>query len=445
MALNFHKTRTASKLNKQHLDLAIKAYSRVWRLMLPALGINKRLKDGFSHRMLSSALPAADLWIQAASAGEAYLAWSLVENLKLPYPCRILATTNTRQGMEILEKAKEKLSKDDGKHTLMCKWFPFDQPEIMDMAVKQISPDLVVLLETEIWPGLLNALAKNSRPAWIINGRMTRKSFSRYWYIKNFLHLLRPEGVLAISKPDADRFAALFGKDIVKQMPNIKFDRLQTGKDLKKQNPLDSIIPRESKFLVMGSIRQQEETAALKMIRHVINMHPQVITGLFPRHMHRTEAWQAHLAQSGLPWTLRSRIENHAKPGQVILWDTFGELSDAYKSAHAVFVGGSIEPLGGQNFLEPLACGIRPVTGPYWDNFFWVGEDIFNQKLVFRESTWLNAAKRLADQLYNPENPAEVMDLASQYICARQGGTRQACIVIESCLKKAWKQRSKYE
>jgi hypothetical protein len=147
MALNFHKTRTASKLNKQHLDLAIKAYSRVWRLMLPALGINKRLKDGFSHRMLSSALPAADLWIQAASAGEAYLAWSLVENLKLPYPCRILATTNTRQGMEILEKAKEKLSKDDGKHTLMCKWFPFDQPEIMDMAVKQISPDLVVLLE----------------------------------------------------------------------------------------------------------------------------------------------------------------------------------------------------------------------------------------------------------------------------------------------------------
>lgn len=421
-------------LNKRYLDIAIKAYNEAWRLVLPAMRLNARLKDGYDHRILTCCLPEADLWIQAASAGEAYLALSLVENLQLPDSSRILATTNTRQGMEILCKAETRIRQAGRTSALVCRWFPFDQPAIMKKAVGQVSPKLVVLLETEIWPGLLHALKEKSCPVWILNGRMTEKSFSRYCRIRKFLYPLSPRGVLAISETDAKRFSGLFGKSIVKQMPNIKFDRLLAGKISEHKNPISQLIPSSAKFLVLGSIRREEEGRTVKLLKKILRHHPDVITGLFPRHMHRIDSWKSLLSKAGLFWGLRSGLQNKPQPGQVILWDTFGELSDAYQAAGAVFVGGSLEPLGGQNFLEPLVCGVRPVIGPYWDNFFWVGEDIFRQGLVFRESSWQSAAGRLIQQIHNNPDREETRHLAQKYISARQGGTRQACRLIEACL-----------
>ncbi len=77
--------------------------------------------------------------------------------------------------------------------------------------------------------------------------------------------------------------------------------------------------------------------------------------------MNRLDAWQEYLIQAGRPWVMRSHVNGAVNSGTVILWDTFGELRDAYAVAKAAFVGGGLAPLGGQNFLEPLACG-----GPLW-------------------------------------------------------------------------------
>ncbi|MFW6334808.1 MAG: 3-deoxy-D-manno-octulosonic acid transferase [Desulfosalsimonas sp.] len=425
-------------MNETGLKIAVKIYDTAWRAFMPALRISSRLKEGYDGRSLAADLPSADLWIQAASGGEAYLAWSLLSALSPPVHTRVLVTTNTAQGMEILAKAALSLSANNPAITMVAAWFPFDRPSVMKKAVCRVSPRLVVFLETEIWPGLLYALKSAGRPALIINGRLTEKSFSRYRKGRRLLRMLRPEGVLSISAADAERFAELFGKDIVSEMPNIKFDKLPAEPPPEQVRGLPEILPEKSKFLVLGSIRRQEETQIKKLLQHVRLHHPDVITGLFPRHLHRLEHWKREMNRMGIHWVLRSRLKSPAEQGSVVLWDTFGELSQAYWAASSVFVGGSLRPLGGQNFLEPLICGCQPVTGPFWDNFFWVGEEIFSQGLVLRESNWQAAARRLVEQMQSPPDRGKIREKAVQYISARQGGTQKACWVIEKYLAKGY-------
>ncbi|MCF8026215.1 MAG: 3-deoxy-D-manno-octulosonic acid transferase [Desulfobacteraceae bacterium] len=425
-------------MNQTGLKIAVKIYDAAWGGIIPALRLSSRLKDGYAGRCLAADPPAADLWIQAASGGEAYLAWSLLSTLKPRQPVRALVTTNTRQGMDILEKAAADIDSSGSAITLIPGWFPFDRPSLTEKAVRKINPKLVVLLETEIWPGLLYALKVSNVPAWIINGRITEKSFSLYRRGRNLLSMLRPEGVLAVSAADAAWFARLFGENIVFEMPNMKFDRLSTTGSSDQGRSLSLILGSEAKFLVLGSIRKQEEKRIKKLIRQVHSYHPDIITGLFPRHMHRLDYWKRELTRMGLAWTLRSDLKPPAKAGSVILWDKFGELSEAYWEADAVFVGGSIAPLGGQNFLEPLICGCRPVIGPYWENFYWVGETIFHHGLVLKENNWQSAAQRLIEQLHKPEDKKEIREKAIGYIQARQGGTKKACQIIEKRLSGAY-------
>ena len=94
-----------------------------------------------------------------------------------------------------------------------------------------------------------------------------------------------------------------------------------------------------------------------------------------------------------------------AVKGSVILWDTFGELVHAYKYADAAFLGGSLAPLGGQNFLEALNCGVIPVTGPFWDNFSWVGSEIVNEGLLRVAEDWRGVSDALVEIMENPSLP----------------------------------------
>jgi 3-deoxy-D-manno-octulosonic-acid transferase len=394
---------------------------------MPLLRLNSRLADGFDQRRLSRGLPRARVWIQAASAGEAYLTREICRSLSAGRPESILATSNTRQGLEILNGIPP-----SGTREIHTTYFPFDAPSLMARAVNQVRPDVMVLLETEIWPGLLSALKKKEVPILIINGRLSAKSLKRYLMWPALRHL-RPDRILAISEPDADRFRTLFGPDGVEIMPNIKFDRININSALTGVS-LENLLG-STRVAVLGSVRKEEEPQAEKMICRIFEQCPEAVVALFPRHLHRIESWKKRLARMAAPWALRSRTDGPVLPGSVVLWDTFGELSAAYAAAHAVFVGGSLAPLGGQNFIEPLICGLRPVIGPSWEDFAWVGRNIFHQGLVRIGADWQEAADFLIQDLKFPAKRADVRALADQYVRERRGGTDQACQVIDTFIK----------
>jgi 3-deoxy-D-manno-octulosonic-acid transferase len=185
-------------------------------------------------------------------------------------------------------------------------------------------------------------------------------------------------------------------------------------------------------------VRQPEEDAVGKIILKLRHRHPDAVIALFPRHLHRLEAWTSFFKAQRLPWCLRSKVDQTVGAGSVVLWDTFGELSHAYRLATAAFVGGSLAPLGGQNFLEPLICGIRPVIGPYWETFQWVGEEIMNLGLVRIVDDWQEAATTLSADMAQPAPAEDIRRQARRYIQGRQGGTAMACALIREYLEKSF-------
>jgi 3-deoxy-D-manno-octulosonic-acid transferase len=211
-------------------------------------------------------------------------------------------------------------------------------------------------------------------------------------------------------------------------MPNLKFDRMGAlaGKS-RSDNPLREIIASKTRFVVLGSVREEEESAVAGLAARLHRKAPDAVIGLFPRHMERIEAWKELLDQQGIPWKLRSEQTGPAEPGTTLLWDAFGELVPAYALARTAFVGGSLAPLGGQNFLEPLTCGIIPVTGPSLHNFAWVGTGIFDSDLAVRADDADGVCQALLRLLDNPPRPADVKKTVRQYIRSRRGGAKTVC------------------
>ncbi|HBG20388.1 MAG TPA: 3-deoxy-D-manno-octulosonic acid transferase, partial [Desulfobulbaceae bacterium] len=123
----------------------------------------------------------------------------------------------------------------------------------------------------------------------------------------------------------------------------------------------------------------------------------------------------------------RSRATGRSLPGTVIVWDIFGELAGAYGLASATFVGGSLLNLGGQNFLEPLVFGLKPIIGPYWKNFAWVGRDIVAAGLVREVADEHELAQALLATIDEPGTRADVIEQVHTFFAPRKGGTEQVC------------------
>jgi 3-deoxy-D-manno-octulosonic-acid transferase len=293
----------------------------------------------------------------------------------------------------------------------------------------------MVLLESEIWPGLLRALKSRHCSIIIVNGRITDRSLRRYRLWPSIWQTLRPDKILAVSPADADRFGKLFGPDKVEIMANIKFDRtapLESGTG--DHNRLKAILPPGIPFVVLASVRRAEESKVSQIIDEIIHIRPQTVIGLFPRHIQRLAFWQDALTRMAIPWTLRSSTYDVVPAGTVVLWDTFGELVPAYRLAQSAFVGGSLAPLGGQNFLEALVSGVVPVIGPSWQNFAWVGQEIIEAGLLRIASDCRQVAALILKDLNCPPNRDKIAGDALGFIKARQGGTAQACRQIEAML-----------
>jgi 3-deoxy-D-manno-octulosonic-acid transferase len=450
----------------------LKIYNILWQAALPFLKKSKRLEPSFPKQVTANHFEKADIWIQAASAGEAFIAVSLLTSLKPKQKTKVLITATTSQGLEILESGllKNKISSNIN---YCLEWFPFDMPNTIQAAVSRVNPRVMVLLETEIWPALLYYLKENQTRIFIINARLSNKSARHYKLTRFLWSLLSPDHILAISPSDARKYARVFKRAKITTMPNIKFDLMETDPgDNGSINAIKDLIPKKLPLSILASIRRQEEKQVINILHCLVTKYPSQVVAIFPRHMHRIDAWKKKLNQKGLSFQLRSNLlksdlvrSNLLKsdlvksnlvgsshpvttdpininpittglettpviaPG-IILWDTFGELRAAYGLACTVFVGGSLKPLGGQNFIEPAAQGPHVVTGPYLNDFTWVGKDIFRQEIVTRCNNWQAVAQTMVSQLNMPMEKSRLRQKALDYIQKKRGGTKIACQII---------------
>jgi 3-deoxy-D-manno-octulosonic-acid transferase len=300
----------------------------------------------------------------------------------------------------------------------------------MATAFDRFAPGLAVIVETELWPGFLVTAARRHLPVLLVNGRMSEKSYRSYRRFRGFFRHNGPQAIRAISVADGERFAAVFGDDRVQLMNNIKFDRITPPKARAADNPIRRLYPADAPMVLLGSVRREEEELLLPTVIDLVAKRPDIVIALFPKHIERAETWCQRLRQKGLSAIRRSQVTESQPPGMVIVWDVFGELAGAYSLAAATFVGGSLLPLGGQNFLEPLVFGLRPIIGPYWKNFAWVGRDIISCGLVREVANPAALSAALLTSLDEGGDRDEIITQVQHYIEPRQGGTRQACQLI---------------
>lgn len=357
-----------------------RAYRLLWKMARSLLRRSSRLSDGWKERLAPDDwLPpeyasadghAVDLWLQAASGGEARLAVAVCEHFSPSCPLRVLITTWTRQGRDVAERALENLKQSHPALRVVVRFAPFDDPDIVRRALSVASPRMVALLETELWPGLLAACREKRIPVQVFNGRINSSTAHFGRLFSSLMAEISPVAVHAISRYDEKAFSRIF-PCAVDRMPNIKFDL--ASRTLEEPLPAHNhCFSVSGPVFLFASVRQCEETRIPGQLARLYKAVPNAAVVVVPRHLHRVAAWKSVLEDLALMPVLVSEMPaGRCLPRRhVLVWDRFGDLPKLYAAARAVFVGGSFGQ-GGQNFLEALSAGRIPCIGPSAHNFLW--------------------------------------------------------------------------
>jgi len=352
-------------------DLFFLIFSVVY---LPYLLVKRKAHKDFLQRF--SFLPdevtglERPVWIHAVSVGEAALAGKLSGVIKKRFPgVPVVISTTTRTGNDMARKFKP------GAVDAVF-YFPVDFRAVVSRVVRSIDPRLYLMVETELWPNLLEEFSSRGVPVVLVNGRISDSSFVNYKRI-GFItrHILK----------DVERFCMQSEKDAlrIKQMGapaekvfvtgNIKFD--QTG-----DSPASGAFRKEDfgfgekdEILVAGSTHSPEEETIVDVYRELRKKRSGLKLVLAPRHIERVDTVGSYIEKAGIGYQRFSDILSGKKirPSgkDVILVDTIGHLKDIYSVATLIFVGGSLARKGGQNPIEGARWGKAVVFGPHMFNF----------------------------------------------------------------------------
>ena len=385
------------------------------------------------------------IWLHCVSVGETQAARPLVEQIKQELPNHTLVvSTVTLTGQNL---ARDLFYAQ----TERVFYFPFDWRWSVRRALAAINPVAVLILETELWPNFLRECSRRNVPVALVNGRISRKSFSRYRRIKLFLHYVLECLTMAVmqSEKDADRIQALgMSSEKIFTVGNLKFDvGLDTNQshDFKNRFGLKSDVP----LILAASTHAPEEKIVLESLQRLNESQP-VRLMLAPRRPERFSEIAELIRGSGLSWARRTDPPNADDPhASVILLDTIGELPATYSLATVVFVGGSIVDRGGHNVLEPAAAGAAIVTGAHTHNFHAI-VDLLNEANAIVQLPPVEGADAVVKLtetfrmlLSNTQLRTELATRAKQLVTANQGAAIKTMHLIAPLLSAKQSEKSR--
>lgn len=308
---------------------------------------------------------AEKIWIHAVSVGEVVTTVPLVKRLRQEYPdIHIIMTTMTPTGAE---RAKELFDND-----ITHLYVPYDIPFVIKRFLDHITPKAVIIMETEIWPNMLQICKQRHIPVLLANGRLSAKSAASYGRFANFFRQVIQDFALiaAQNQADAERFIAL-GADPKKVVVtgSIKFDQNIPASSHEKAALFKSLWGQNRCIWVAASTHEGEEEIILNNFKSIKQAVPNLLLILTPRHPERFTKVTQLANKMGYQTILRSQNQPATPQTDIVIGDSMGELCAYYAAGDIAFVGGSLVPIGGHNLLEPAALGIATITGPYDFNF----------------------------------------------------------------------------
>ncbi|RAP56981.1 lipid IV(A) 3-deoxy-D-manno-octulosonic acid transferase [Oleiagrimonas sp. MCCC 1A03011] len=305
------------------------------------------------------------LWVHAVSLGEVNAAEPLIKALMARYPdWPMVVTTVTPTGSERVRQ----LFGDSVFHV----YLPYDLPFSVSRFLHRVRPRIAVIVETEIWPNLYSACCKRQIPLLIVNARLSRRSLRGYMPLqplaRQALHCVYH--VAAQSLTDAARYRLLgTRRSSISVAGNLKFDMPLPPKIRDEACAMREAWGAERPVWIAASTHEGEETLALEAHLEVLRRFPDALLLLVPRHPERFRAVEHSIRSLGFRMATRSEDELPQSTTQCFLVDAMGELMRFYAAADVAFVGGSLEPIGGHNLLEPASLSKPVLVGPHTFNF----------------------------------------------------------------------------
>ena len=297
------------------------------------------------------------IWFHAVSLGEVIGSQPLIN--KLAEHFHIVITTTTPTG---LRRAKELFSEE-----IVINYAPWDFVLFINRFLNFYKPDAILIFETEIWPSMISRAYKKNIPLYLVNGRLSHKSYKAYaissWLLKDVLKKITY--LFVQTSKHKERFVKLGIKEnCIEVVGSVKFDIANTD-----------IIPIKTAPFILGASTHPGENEVLLNAFKRFQTQKDIKLFLCPRHTERSKEIAQQAAFMGFRVKLYSDLDS--EDYDVCIIDSIGLLPRFYASSLMSFVGGSLVPRGGHNLIEPAALGSPIITGPYTFNF----EDIVQQFL----------------------------------------------------------------
>jgi len=348
-------------------------YRGLTRIAAPLISryLQKRLQKGKEHptrfpeRLGQANLPRPGgslIWLHGASVGEAISLLPLIEAMRRDYSdCHILLTTGTVTSAALMAKRLP-----DG---VIHQFIPVDRLPYVRRFLDHWRPDVAIWAESELWPNLICETRKRGVSMALINARMSDKSLKTWRRVPGFAKKLLGafDLCLAQTEDDAQRYRDL-GAQNVHCPGNLKYASPDLPADDEELAQLQNKIGKRPVWMA-ASTHDGEEVLIAQVHRRLKEHFPDVLTIIAPRHPERGSSIADDLRAQSLSIAQRSIAEDLTPSCDIYLADTMGELGLFYRLSPIVFMGKSLEPLGGQNPLEAARLNCALLCGPYMTNF----------------------------------------------------------------------------
>ncbi len=368
------------------------------------------------------------IWLHAVSVGEVLAVSRLVSELDFTFRAyRLFISTTTATGQAL---ARERFGVS---RVFYC---PLDLPWAVSSYLDALEPRMLILVESELWPNLLNSCFRRRIPVTVVNARISDRSWPRYQAMKLLWKPLLSQlsAVLAQSEVDGERMTALgCAPQRVLVSGNLKFDVRAA-----EESDATLLLRRLAvnlRLVVAGSTLEGEEALLLEAWPRLLEADPNLVLILAPRHPERFSVVALRVARSSFPWVRRSDWPSRPEfalaplhPGEVVVLDTIGELASVYSLASLAFIGGSLVPAGGHNPLEPAQFGVAVVMGPHYANFRAIIDDLLVHKAI-RITAVEQLAETLGDMVRDSAE-AEAMGTRAREVFEREAGATERTLRV---------------
>jgi tetraacyldisaccharide 4'-kinase len=346
-------------------------------------------------------------------------------------------------------------------------YLPIDYGFAIRRVLRAIRPNVVVILETELWPVLFRTVTRAGCALLIVNGRISDRAWPRYrrmrWFFRHVLEL--PRLIAVQSEADRQRFLELGAPEQnVMLGGNLKYDAAPATAPPPFAVHADAVWIAASTTAAAEPGDIDEDDAVIAAFQQLAPDHPGLLLILVPRKPERFAVAVAKLTAAGIHFLNRSELGRSSNSGTgddiphreaagndppvtaesrgpspnwtrtnlpgVLLLDTLGELNSIFPLADVVFMGGTLARRGGHNILEPAAAGKPLVVGPHMENFAAIAAEFRAADAVVDIAGPADLAAAVRDLLHNPARRAALGFRARELALAKRGATERAVRAI---------------